>query len=58
MSDTVTIPRAELQRMKRDMLDMQNAARTIFVRCACGRIRESGIICPTVQENGDCEAGR
>jgi hypothetical protein len=41
----------------RDLQDCLNAAQTIFARCACGRMRERGIICPTNQEGGTCEAG-
>lgn len=44
-------------RMNADIRDMNAAHQTIFVRCACGRVREQNIICPTNQEGGHCEAG-
>jgi hypothetical protein len=36
---------------------MARACQTRFRRCACGRLAEVGIICPTNQEGGECEAG-
>jgi hypothetical protein len=46
-----------MKRLKADARDMDNAAQTVFSRCACGRVREVGIICPTNQEGGVCEDG-
>lgn len=44
--------------LQRDLNDCLNAAQTIFHRCACGRIAENGIICPSNQEKpGSCEKG-
>lgn len=57
MRETVEVNREAFERMKRDLHDMANAAQTIFVRCACGRVREPGIICPTNREGGQCDAG-
>jgi hypothetical protein len=49
---------AKIRRLKADLYDMSNASQTVFRRCACGRMAERGIICPTNQEGGECEAGR
>lgn len=53
----VLVDREDWERIKRDLNDCFNAAQTIFYRCACGRVTERGIICPTNQEGGTCEAG-
>jgi hypothetical protein len=50
--------REEVEQRRRDMADMNSSPQTLFVRCACGRIRSQGLICPTNAEGGDCEAGR
>lgn len=47
----------DYRQLVRDNRDMHAACQTYFVRCACGRLREPGIICPTNQEGGHCEAG-
>lgn len=52
------VSRDDYRRLVQDHNDMYNAVQTYFVRCACGRLREAAIICPTVKEGGDCEAGR
>lgn len=49
--------RDKLQHAKRDVRDMYAARQTRFARCACGRMREDGVICPTNQEGGTCKTG-
>jgi len=61
---TMRISIADYNRMVQDLNDMRGARQTIFVRCACGRLAERGLICPTNMERGvgdenlTCEAGR
>lgn len=48
----------ELADARRDLSDMHGARQTRFKRCACGRMAEVEIICPTNQEGGNCEDGK
>ena len=57
MSGRIRRMERRIAEMRADMRDMNMARQTYFVRCACGRVREAGIICPTNQEGGECEAG-
>lgn len=56
-AEVIMLRKALVQRT-RDLNDCLSAVHTRFHRCKCGRLAEQGIICPTVQEGGDCEAGR
>lgn len=47
----------QIKQLVQDNTDMRNAHQTSFRRCSCGRIAERGIICPTVQEGGNCKTG-
>ncbi len=56
-TEKMLVNRVQFEQMKRDHADMARACQTRFRRCACGRLAEVGIICPTNQEGGECEAG-
>lgn len=53
----ILVPIERYEQQQQDIADMQAACQTMFYRCACGRMRERNIICPTNQEGGHCEAG-
>jgi hypothetical protein len=42
---TVKVSKENFDRLMQDIEDMTNARKTVFKRCACGRIREVGINC-------------
>ena len=50
--------RATVARQGRDLSDCFGAVQTSFQRCACGRLRETGLICPSnLEVPGSCKAG-
>lgn len=46
-----------IAQLRRDLSDCFASPRNVFTRCACGRLKSVGLVCPTNAEGGECEAG-